>query len=368
MIKYHLSALLLALSPFWVSASVSAEEITQVDPVAAIDGKISIKQNEIETIASEFETEGAKLQQLKNEQARLQRENEELQAKQNRAKSALDKQYNRLLEDPDTDLVSFQQRYQQAWADVKQNQSEQLLNQQAITESDMRLSQMKQKHARLKTELTNLQESKIEARVKRLSAELRESKVLESSFRTTCSTSMTLGECTNQGQHLTRQKAVNTFREQLLDQLTESVIAKQNLRGVELNIHVQESQIIRSGFEGNNEYFTQLQAQLQAKPDAVAACKLLNVSSRYCLKGSADTKNSKTDNKQWANVKVRSDQYNDIVTINGIQYGSTPVEIVLPAGRHQVTVAKDGFETYNRVVTINGNDTIWVKLRPNKNE
>ncbi|MCG3728751.1 PEGA domain-containing protein [Vibrio cincinnatiensis] len=368
MIKYHLPALLLALSPFWVSASVSAEEITQVDPVAAIDEKISIKQNEIESIASEFETEGVKLQQLKNEQARLQRESEELQAKQNRAKSALDKQYNRLLEDPDTDLVSFQQRYQQAWADVKQNQSEQLLNQQTITESDMRLSQMKQKHARLKTEFTNLQESKIEARVKRLSAELRESKVLETSFRTTCSTSMTLGECANQGQHLTRQKAVNTFREQLLDQLTESVIAKQNLRGVELNIHVQESQVIRSGFEGNNEYFTQLQAQLQAKPEAVAACKLLNVSSRYCLKSSADSKTSKNDNKQWANVKVRSDQYNDIVTINGIQYGSTPVEIVLPAGRHQVTVAKDGYETYNRVVTINGNDTIWVKLRQNKSE
>ncbi|MGY5744550.1 hypothetical protein ACXHPP_16245, partial [Vibrio cincinnatiensis] len=66
MIKYHLPALLLALSPFWVSASVSAEEMTQVDPVAAIDEKISIKQNEIENIASEFETEGIKLQQLKN--------------------------------------------------------------------------------------------------------------------------------------------------------------------------------------------------------------------------------------------------------------------------------------------------------------
>ncbi len=61
-----------------------------------------------------------------------------------------------------------------------------------------------------------------------------------------------------------------------------------------------------------------------------------------------------------------SDQYNDSVTINGINYGSTPVEIVLPAGRHQVTVAKDGYETYNRVITVNGNDTVWVKLRPNK--
>lgn len=367
MIKYHLPALLLALSPFWVSASVSADENTQVSPVAAIDEKISIKQNEIDRIASEFETEGVKLQQLKNEQARLQRENKELQTKQNRAKSDLDKQYNRLLEDPETDLASFQQRYQQTWADVKKNQSEQLENQQTITESDMRLSQMKQKHARLKTEFTNLQESKVEARVKRLNAELRESQVLETSFRTTCSTSMTLGECANQGQLLTRQKAVNSFRDQLLSNLTESVIAKQNLRGVELNIHIQESQVIRSGFEGSNEYFTQLQAQLQAKPDAVAACKLLNVSSRYCLKGSSTSQPQKND-KQLANVTVRSDQYHDTVTINGIQYGSTPIDIALPTGRHQITVTKAGFETYNRVVTINGNDTIWIKLRPNKSE
>ncbi|HDV5411123.1 TPA: PEGA domain-containing protein, partial [Vibrio cholerae] len=26
----------------------------------------------------------------------------------------------------------------------------------------------------------------------------------------------------------------------------------------------------------------------------------------------------------------------------------------------------EGYETYNRVITVNGNDTVWVKLRPNK--
>ncbi len=367
MIKYHLPALLLSLSPLWVSASVFADEITQVDPVTAIDEQITLKQTEIDAIATEFEAEGLQLQQLKNEQARLKRESNELAARQNRAKAALDKQYNRLLEDPDTDLITFQQRFQQAWADVKQNQSDQLSNQQSITESDMRLSQMKQRHARLKTEFTNLQESKVAARVKRLEGELRQSRVLEASFRTTCSTSMTLGECANQGQQLTRQRAVNTFREQLLDNLTESVIAKQNLRGVELNIHIQENQIIRSGFEGSNEYFTHIQAQLQARPEAVAACKLLNVSSRFCLKNASESTTTRND-KQWANVTIRSDQFHDLVTINGIQYGSTPIEVVLPTGRHQLTVAKDGFETYNQTITINGNDTIWVRFRPTKSD
>ncbi|WP_230674290.1 PEGA domain-containing protein [Vibrio cholerae] len=344
MIKRRIPALLLALSPLWVSASVHAEEVTQADPVAAIDEKLSNKQNEINAILTDYEVESGKLQQLKNEQSRLKREGEELDAKRNRAKSELDKQYTRLLEDPDTDLVTFQKRYQEAWNALKSNQSQKLDNEQAVTEIEMRLSQIKQRQARLDTELTNLEEAKIEARVKRLAAELRESSVLETTFKTTCSTTMTLGECANQGQYLT----------------------KQNLKGVEFNIHVQESQMIRSGFEGNNEYFTQMQAQLQAKPEAVAACKLLNVETRYCLKGESEQAAPKKQDKQWANVTVRSDQYNDSVTINGVNYGSTPVELVLPAGKHQVTVSKEGYETYNRVITVNGNDTVWVKLRPNK--
>lgn len=177
---------------------------------------------------------------------------------------------------------------------------------------------------------------------------------------------MTLGECSNQGKYLTKQKAVNTFKSKLLGDLTESGLAKQNLQGVQLNIHVQDSQIIKSGFSGNDGYFTQMQAQLQAKPEATASCKLLGVSTRYCLKGASQTKKTKID-KKWANVMVRSDQYNDSVTINGVKYGSTPVEIVLPAGKHQVTVSKSGYETYNRTILVSGNDTVWVKLLPNKN-
>lgn len=361
----RIPALLVALSPFWLSASISAEETNQVDPVTTIDTKLDQKKTEMATISSEYDSEAGQLQQLKNEQAKLERESQELNAKRNRAKSALDKQYSRLLDDPDTDLVSFQKRYQEAWASVKENQSTKLENDQAMVESEMRLSQTKQKQARLKTEFTNLEEQRVEARVKRLEAELRESAVLETSFQTTCSSTMTLGECSSQGQHLTKQKAVKSFRVKLMDNLTESVVAKQNVKGVQLNIHVQESQIIRAGFEGNNAYFTQMQAQLQAKPEAVAACKLLNVSARYCLKGEAAAKTKKSD-KDWANVTVRSDQYNDKVTINGIDYGSTPVELVLPNGSHQVTVSKDGYETYNRVISINGSDTVWVKLRPNK--
>ncbi|MDN3702577.1 PEGA domain-containing protein [Vibrio artabrorum] len=366
MTNFRISALLLALSPLWVSASLSAEELNQVDPVSAIDAKLTEKNSDIERIAATQISAAEHLKQQQNQKSKLQREGDELKAKRNRAKSVLDKQYSRLLEDPETDLVSFQKSYQDAWAAVKENQSAQLDNQQAINESEIHLSQLKQKQARLNNEQANLRESKVEARVKRIATELRESAVLETSYTTTCAATMTLGECAAQGKHLTNQKAVQTFKSQLLDQLTESTLAKQNLQGVQLNIHVQDSQAIKSGFSGNNAYSVQMQAQLQAKPEAVAACKLLNVSTRYCLTG-RDAAVVKKNDKQWANVTVRSDQYNDSVTINGIKYGSTPLEVALPNGRHHVTISKQGYESYNRTVTISGSDTIWVKLLPSKN-
>ncbi len=366
MIVRHIPALVLALIPLLGPAFVYADEanVAQTDPVATIDAKIDTKQDEIKSISSKYDTEITKLQQLKNDQDRLKREGGKLETKRNRAKSDLDKQYSQLLEDPDIDLTTFQKKYQEVWNELKQNQAARLDNEQTITESEMRVSQLKQKQARLKSELDNLKESRVEARVKRINAELMDSNTIEANYKTTCSTTMTLGECANQGVYLTKQKAVSAFQDKLLDNLTESVIAKQNLKNIDLNVSIQDSQILSSGFQGNNDYYTKIQAQLQARPEATAGCKLLGVSTRYCLQGQKNYKPKKE--KQWANITVRSDQYQDSVTIDGVSYGSTPVEIVLPHGRHQFTVSKDGYETYNQVITVNSNDTVWVKLRPNK--
>ncbi|SHO54544.1 PEGA domain-containing protein [Vibrio quintilis] len=366
MIVRHIPALLFALCPLLSSAFVYADEpnVSQEDPVTTIETKLNIKQDEIKTTSSEYDDEVAKLQQMKNEHERLKREGDALETKRNRAKSDLDKQYSRLLEDPDTDLVTFQKKYQSVWAELKKNQSDSLDNDQAMTETQMRLSQMKQKVARLKNEYDNLKEAKVQARIKRINSELLETEVLETHYKTTCSTTMTLGECSSQGIYLTKQKAVATFHDRIIDSLTESILAKQNLKNVELNISVKDSQILSRGFQGNNDYYTQIKAQLQARPEVTAGCKLLGVSTRYCLQGKK-TYTPRKD-KQWANVTIRSDQFQDSVKVDGVSYGSTPVEIVLPHGRHQFTVSKDGYETYNQVITINGNDTVWVKLRPNK--
>ncbi|WP_034414841.1 PEGA domain-containing protein [Candidatus Photodesmus blepharus] len=358
-----LALLLFTLVPFGIDKPAYSEES---NPIATIDAKINIKQTELDSAASSYEAENHKLQQIKNELNRLSRYGEELNLKQERAKLDLDKQYNRLLEEPEIDLISFQKKYQESWSEVKQNHSDQLDAKQAITESEILLDQIKQKQDRLNAEFSNLQELRVSARIRRLESELRKSSTFETSFQTTCSMTMTLGECSNQGIYLTKQKAVKSFREKLFFNLSESALVKQNVKDVQLNIYIQENQIIRSGFKGENEHFTQMKLQLQAKPELTAACKLLNVSARYCLKGEA-LKKPKENNKKWVNVIVRSDQYNDSVTINGIKYGSTPIEVLLPKGDHQITVSKNRYETYNRTVRIDGNHTIWAKLKQKKN-
>ncbi|GHW92830.1 hypothetical protein VCSRO155_1067 [Vibrio cholerae] len=77
MIRRRIPALLLALSPIWVSASIHAEEVTQIDPVVAIDEKLSNKQNEVNAILTDYEVESSKLQQLESEGLRLKREGED---------------------------------------------------------------------------------------------------------------------------------------------------------------------------------------------------------------------------------------------------------------------------------------------------
>ncbi|NAX21252.1 PEGA domain-containing protein [Vibrio sp. V39_P1S14PM300] len=362
----RIPALLLALSPLWVSPSILAQDSApNVDAVSAIDGQLTDKQSQIDSVTAELSTQSNHLQQLKNEQSALAREGQQLASELTLAKSTLDKQYAKMLEDPETELTSFQSKYKQSWAALNDNQAAQQEKQQAIADAETQLSQIQQKQTRLKGEFSVLKEQRITARVNRLAQELRQQEVVTTAYTTTCSVSMTLGECANQGQYLTKQQAVNSFSSKLIEHLTEAPLARQNLKGVQLNIHIQESQLLSSGFKGNDQYATEMQVQLQAKPDRSAACTLLGVDERYCVQqGSVPSGVDKQD-KKWANVTFRSNQFNDQVTINGIGYGSTPIEVVLPSGQHKVSVTKEGYKPYNRVITIHGNDTVWVTLAPN---
>lgn len=367
----RITALVFALSPILLSSQSLANEANAAtdDPVIALEQKLADKRSEISVHAENLQAQRDKLDALLSERETLATKAIELEKKRTMAQERLDEQFRRLLENPDIDLTQYKDDYQTAWNAVKENQSATLENDQAIAEQQRIVEGENRQKQQLVSALENLQEAKKEARVKRLRQELTFADTIEVVHTITCSNSMTLAACANQGKTLTMQKAVNTFQSQILDKVTESTTAKLNANRVSFNIHVMNSNIVDSGFSGSNRYITRMQAEMRSKPDENAACKLLDFAERYCVDNSFTASKAvpKQKAKRWVNVKIRSNRYEDNVTINGVTYGSTPVEIMLPAGQHQLTVEKPGFEPYSRQMYMNKDSVIWANLREQEN-
>lgn len=373
MTSKRVTALFFALSPMLFSGHALAETTTETDqdPVLQLEQRLSEKQRDIANHNQNLDQQKAKLDDLLASRETYARKAIELEKVRQRAQQRLDAQFQRLIDNPDIDISQHQQDYQQAWQDVKDNQKLSLQNDQTIAEQQRIVDAEKRQRQLLVSALENLQEAKKEARVKRLRHELNYTDTLEVLHTISCSGDMTLSACSQQGKTLTMQKAVNTFQTQLLDNVTESSIAKLNANRVSFNIHVMNSNVVDSGFSGNNRYITRLKTEMKSSPNETAACKLLDFEERYCVEKpftNTTTKAVKQQAKRWISVKIRSNRYEDKVTINGVTYGSTPVEIMLPAGQHQLTVEKPGFQPYSRQLVMSKDMTIWAKLKEQVNK
>ena len=104
-------ALLFAMSFSGVVTAEVVEKVNPTDPVAAITVKLNQKKQEIDVIEQSYDQAYSQYKTLQQEQLRLTQEGRDLVEKQSRAKVSLDKQYGLLLEDPETDLVSFKKDF-----------------------------------------------------------------------------------------------------------------------------------------------------------------------------------------------------------------------------------------------------------------
>nr|WP_105064097.1 SUMF1/EgtB/PvdO family nonheme iron enzyme [Aliivibrio sifiae] len=369
-----LPALALLLSPALFTSVALANTDTQstapaVDSVASIDAKLTNKRSEVKQLENTVTNNQNHLRDLRNQNDALDKKADQLDAKRKLAQRNLDEQYNRMIDDPDLDITPFQKQYQDSWKEVKENQVAKLAIQQDIQEQSRVLKESSTKKQRSLDELEILGESRQEARVLRLQEELAAQDTLDVVHTITCKMSMTLDACASQGKTLSMQKAVNNFQQQLINGFTEMDTVKQHVDSVSLNIHVLDSAIIDSGFNGSNRYTTKLQASLRARPNSTAACQLLGLENRYCIEqGTTQASNDKIKKeKKWVGITIRSNRHGDNVTVNGVNYGSTPVDVMLPAGQHQVTVEKSGFEPYSRQMTLSKDMTVWAELKTQEN-
>lgn len=368
-----LPTLALILSPALFTPAVLANIDTPMaasvtDSVASIDAKLDHKRSEVKTLENTVRNDQNQLRDLRSQSDALDEKIEQLNSKRKLAQHNLDEQYNLMIDDPDLDITPFQKQYQDSWREVKEGQVAKLAIQQDIQEQTRILKSNNVKKQRALDELEILGESRQEARVLRLQEELVSQDSLDVIHTITCKMSMTLEACANQGKTLSMQKAVNNFQQQLINGFTEADTVKQHIDSVSLNIHVLDSAIIDSGFNGSNRYTTKLQASLRARPNSTAACQLLGLENRYCIEQSTASSSDKIKKEnKWVGITIRSNRHEDTVTINGVNYGSSPVDVMLPAGQHQITVEKSGFEPYRNQVSLTKDMTIWAKLNELEN-
>ncbi|MCY9861897.1 SUMF1/EgtB/PvdO family nonheme iron enzyme [Vibrio coralliirubri] len=367
--RQGLPTLLFALAPCLMTPAVFAEatppaiasSVTDIESslfekhadLTAVEKKLADKQNEVDNQAQQT----ARL-------AELSAQAEQTLAK---AKASLEQDYTRMIDEPDFDISLAQKRFQDAWKTVKEGKL-------AISDSEQKqqglvieLEAIQAEKAAAEASIANLNQDKLRARAERLRNEITQTEEQTVSFTNRCSSDMTLAQCSDQTVTLALQKAVKQFQHSLVDNATESKIVKEHLASASLNIHVLQHKVKSSGFSEDNRYRAVIAANLETRPDKNTPCRLLGIQSSNCFSQSEQQANDQQKEVAWVNLVVRSNQYNDNVSINGVNYGSTPVEVMLPTGQHMVTIEKEGYLSFHQELKIARDHNLRAVLQAKQN-
>ncbi|CDT78712.1 putative structural maintenance of chromosomes protein fused with sulphatase-modifying factor [Vibrio coralliirubri] len=367
--RQGLPTLLFALAPCLMTPAVFAEatppaiasSVTDIESslfenhadLTAVEKKLADKQNEVDNQAQQT----ARL-------AELSAQAEQTLAK---AKASLEQDYTRMIDEPDFDISLAQKRFQDAWKTVKEGKlaiSDSEQKQQGLV---MELEAIQAEKAAAEASIANLNQDKLRARAERLRNEITQTEEQTVSFTNRCSSDMTLAQCSDQTVTLALQKAVKQFQHSLIDNATESKTVKEHLASASLNVHVLQHKVKSSGFSEDNRYRAVIAANLETRPDKNTPCRLLGIQSSNCFTQSEQQANDQQKEVAWVNLVVRSNQYNDNVSINGVNYGSTPVEVMLPTGQHMVTIEKEGYLSFHQELKIARDHNLRAVLQAKQN-
>ncbi|MEZ8791705.1 SUMF1/EgtB/PvdO family nonheme iron enzyme [Vibrio splendidus] len=367
--RQGLPTLLFALAPCLMTPAVFAEatppaiasSVSDIESslfekhadLTAVEKKLADKQNEVDNQAQQT--------------ARLAKLSAQAELTLAKAKASLEQDYTRMIDEPDFDISPAQNRFQDTWKIVKEGKlaiSDSEQKQQGLM---MELEAIQAEKAAAEASIANLNKNKLRARAERLRNEITQTEEQTVSFTNRCSSDMTLAQCSDQTVTLALQKAVKQFQHSLVDNATESKTMKEHLASASLNIHVLQHKVKSSGFSEDNRYRAVIAANLETRPDKNTPCRLLGIQSSNCFTQSEQQANDQQKEVAWVNLVVRSNQYNDKVSINGVNYGSTPVEVMLPTGQHMVTIEKEGYLSFHQELKIARDHNLRAVLQAKQN-
>ncbi|TDF34531.1 PEGA domain-containing protein [Alteromonadaceae bacterium M269] len=342
----------------------------------AADLSVSDIRQQIQQRQSEFDNYNQNLESEINVSKTYETELEELraagvlaEADRVLALNEMNRQYEDMIENPDLDISQAQATYQRAVRERK-------LNKDAITNKynqwQSKLQEVEQlrlsKHVLLNT-IEGLKEQMNSARVDRIYDEFNRKDSINVSHNIVCDREETIAKCSDRGKTLAKQKASKRFLDELYESLTESSEASQRRTSSDGFVQVLRSEVTDSGFSGQGNFSVSMAVELQGNLKRNQACELLGLDNRYCQGGESTVEVAQvtdtpvqTDESVMYELTVRSNVYDDEVFIDGVSYGSTRLQVMLPSGEHDVEVVKRGYDSYREQVVLNESRTLKIDL------
>ncbi|WP_210472172.1 formylglycine-generating enzyme family protein [Vibrio crassostreae] len=367
--RQGLPTLLFALAPCLMTPAVFAEATTPAiaPSVTDIESSLFKKHTDLTAVEKKLADKQNEVDNQAQRTARLTKLSAQAEQTLAKAKASLEQDYTRMIDEPDFDISPAQSLFQDAWKTVKEGKlaiSDSEQKQQGLV---MELEAIQVEKATAEASIATLNQDKLRARAERLRNEITQTEEQTVSFTNRCSSDMTLAQCSDQTVTLALQKAVKQFQHSLVDNATESNTVKEHLASASLNIHVLQHKVKSSGFSEDNRYRAVIAANLETRPDKNTPCRLLGIQSSNCFTQSEQQANDQQKEVAWVNLVVRSNQYNDNVSINGVNYGSTPVEVMLPTGQHMVTIEKEGYLSFHQELKIARDHNLRAVLQAKQN-
>ncbi len=366
---------LLAMTVSCLSIGTQAFELAPIQDksVESLEIQLSTKEAEYESFINSLSSLNTQVANETDKLGLLRSQGAELQTAREQALLNMNEQYEAMVDNPDQDIAQAQNAYRQAIQNQKQNKDD-------IKASVALLAELKQKLAQANIDrftLANAREALKEeiriARVKRLQQEFEKETSLQTTQVVSCDAQETLKQCIMRSNRLAKQKASKQFVDSLFANATESSVISQNKNDSAAQVRLLNHKVVSGEFSGQGNYSTTVTVELEGSLPNTEACKLLNLSARYCtyeqehastatVDENAGNEISFNDDSVLYELTVRSDQYDDEVFIDGASYGSTKLSVMLASGAHEVVITKPGYLDHQENIRLNKNMTIKAEL------
>jgi hypothetical protein len=360
----------------------------------ALQAEIDAKTVEIGSLRRTIDDEEQSVRGLETDLGRLRSDADALEQRKGDTLTALKAQFERIVADPSLELTDARQAYRQALEALAMHRDALAAKEAQIAAGKQRIAEARSTAEGAGAELASLRAGFDRARAERLFQELNVMGEITLTNVITCERDETIAACSARGEDEARALARERFGDQLLAAVTEAdLVAKQ--RGDEgAKPTLIDSTVNSSGFRGQGDYFVELSARLRNETSQEQACRLLGLDDAQCRGESP----SGADNAAVAQppeeaslppdlnpeleevpeeepeeevataadgqylLTVRSNVYYDEVFIDGVAYGSTKLDVMLPAGEHDLEVRKPGHNPYRERINLSGNRSVKAVL------